>query len=302
MRTTFAVVAYHRPDSLRELLTALRPRAGEDFEILVVNVEADPEVEDITSALGGRIVNVADNPGYAACVNRAILESQGDVVVFANDDVLCGHRMISALAETVLRGDADVAVPRVVDTRGETIRTCQAVPSLGSFLKEWVVLPDHPVSHIERLLHVEKWRMPSDRELVPAASAIVVAASRSLLRAEPLPEAYFMYFEESEWFWRLRKRGLRVLYCPDVTVCHYGGRGLVTVPKSRLQARNAVRFVRRTAGRAQAVVAYPMVITWQLRLFLVALIRRTVGHATPDTVVARREGLRAALEAWRELS
>src|SRR5207248_1025720 len=127
---------------------------------------------------------------------------------------------------------------------------------------EWLLLPDRPVPVLRRGNAVQKWRVPVAREAIDAASAVVVATRRELLLDEPLPEHYFMYWEESEWFWRLHRRGAVVHYVADATVSHDGGRDDVRAEKSRLLARNAVRCVRRTQGRAAALAAYAIVILW----------------------------------------
>src|SRR5438132_410075 len=88
-----------------------------------------------------------------------------------------------------------------------------------------MLLPDRRMRRIARRLHVEKWRDPIGAERIDAASAAVVATRRSLLTEVPLPEQYFMYWEESEWFWRLHRRGAVVQVRPEVVCRHDGGRG-----------------------------------------------------------------------------
>ena len=134
-----------------------------------------------------------------------------------------------------------------------------------------------------------------------AASAILVATRRDLLLRFPLPEEYFMYFEESEWFWKLRDAGLRTIYCPDVAIQHSGGSGLVTTFKSQLQARNAVRLFRRCRGRTAAAAAYPLVVAWQARLLLVDAIRAALRPRARPVARARLAGFSASLRAWREV-
>jgi GT2 family glycosyltransferase len=118
-----------------------------------------------------------------------------------------------------------------------------------------------------------------------------------VLRATPIPEDYFLYWEELEWFWRLEQRGHEVLFVPAATVVHCGGRGDVRAEKSALLARNAVRCVRRTQGRLAALAAYGVVIVWNVRLVLVDAAR---ARARPR-VRARCAGLRAAVASWREI-
>ena len=283
MSVAAVVIAFHRPESLRVLLADL---AG--IDVVVVNIDNDAAVAAIANDAGAAVVAVAGNPGYAAGVNRGAAATDADVVVFMNDDLRMSAAALRALADTVASGGADVALPALLTADGAPERTIAALPTPARLAIEWAVLPDRPLFSLGR---VEKWRTPTGPEQVAAAAATVVAVRAELLRDEPLPETYFLYWEESEWFWRLRDRGARVVYRPDVVVEHRGGRGDIRPEKSALLARNAVLCVRRTQGRVAAALAVPVVVLWNLRLFVTALARRR--H-----VRARWAGLRAALGSW----
>ena len=294
---TCVVVAFHRPEPLSRLLSRLRhPR----IEVVVVNVDDDSEVGRVA---GNLAVPLHGNPGYAAAVNAGVGLAHAPVVVFLNDDVEADASGVLALAATVSAGEADVVLPCVVDGDDRREPTIAAVPGPLALLREWFLLPDQPPALLRgHSLGVQKWRSPMAPERVDAGAATVVAAPTSLLRSFPLPEDYFLYWEESDWFWRLKAAGIRVLYDPRVVVRHAGGRDDVRPAKSDLLARNAVRCVRRTRGRAAALVAWPVVILWNLRLVAVDCIRRLAGSpGAAERLPARTSGLRAALLAWREL-
>ncbi|MBV8960048.1 MAG: glycosyltransferase [Actinobacteria bacterium] len=291
-RVSCVVVSFHRPKLLLPLLEHLR---DERIEIVVVNVGRDPAVRDVCRGLT-LVVDVHGNPGYAAAVNAGVAVVSGDVTVFMNDDLSVDAHSVLALAEAVRSGESDVAAPRLLTAEGATEPTIAALPTPISLAREWLALPDHPVGPIRRWRRVQKWRAPTRPEPVDAVAATVIAARTELLKREPLPEAYFLYWEESEWFWRLRADGVVTTYHPEVTVTHLGGRDDVRPEKSRLMARNAVRCVRRTQGRWRAGLAWPVVVAWQLRLVATALVR-----ARRPLIMARLAGLWAGLGAWREL-
>jgi GT2 family glycosyltransferase len=297
-RATCVVVAFHRPETLARLLDELR---GPELEIVVVNVEGDADVAHI--AADCTVLGVASNIGYAAAVNLGTRYASAPFVVFMNDDVVTSSADVLRLVDALEHG-ADVAVPRVEDAEGRTVRTIAAVPTPSSLAREWMLLPDAPVRGL-RTLGVEKWRAPDAPERISAASALLVAAPRTLLLQQPLPEDYFLYWEESEWFWRLEHAGARVEYRPESVCRHDGGREDVRPDKSRLLARNAVRCVRRTQGRWSAACAYLVVIAWNLRLAIVDSVRaaasRSRGDDTTRRMHARWSGVAAAFGAFREI-
>lgn len=295
-RVACVVVAYHRPAQLRSLLARIADGAS---EVVVVNVDDDPAIADV--ARGATVVGLAGNPGYASAVNVGAAACVAPIVVFMNDDVACDRSALDVLAGAILAG-ADVALPQLVDGEGRQTSSIAALPGARALLVEWAALPDRPVPGLVGRIRVEKWRRPESAERVDAGSAPVVAVRRALLDAHPLPEDYFLYWEESEWFFRLAELGANVEFRPDAIVVHQGGRDDVRPEKARLLARNAVRCVRRTRGRRAAAVAYPVVIAWWTRLLLVDGALAVCGRRPWSTVAARGAGLGAAIDAWREVT
>lgn len=290
------VVAYHRPDCLRSLLQSV----AEDIdEIVVVNVEADSDVAMVARHHQAVVVDIA-NVGFGGGVNSGTAVLESEIAVVANDDVRFFPGAVSALVE-VVEARGGVAAPRVLAPGGSAQHTVAANVSLWSLTLEWMLLPDKPPAWW-RGSAVHKWRRPTDLEAVPGVAAVVVAAPRSLFVDQPVPEQYFMYWEDREWFTRLAAHGETVWFQPAAVVEHVGGRDTVRPDKQRLLVRNAVRAVRRTRGRLAAAAAVPVVIGWQTRGVLTAgaaCIRRR----DLDVVRARYAGLVAALgsvnEVWR---
>ncbi len=160
-----------------------------------------------------------------------------------NDDVVCEASALDVLAGAI-RAGADVALPQLVDGGGRPTPSIAALPGAGALLREWAALPDRPVPGLAGRIHVEKWRRPDSAERVDAASAPVVAVRRALLDQHPLPEDYFLYWEESEWFFRLAEVGARVEYRPDA-VGRAPGR-----PRRRAAREGATARPQRGAVRA----------------------------------------------------
>ncbi len=290
------IVSYRRPDPLAALLGKLNDRR---LERIVVNITGDRAVHDLAREHGAIEITTDANVGYAAGVNAGVRIASAPTIMFSNDDLEIAPDVVLGLARVIETGGADVVAPRVVDAEGVPERTILPLPSVRSLVKEWLLLPDRP-SLCATGLTVHKWRLPERPERVPAVTGAVVVCRRDLLMAQPLPEAYFLYWEESEWFWHLARRSAIVEYHPEFTVRHLGGRGDIRPEKSALLARNAVRCIRRTGGRIEAALVLPVVIAWQLRLLVVDWLRTGVESGN-DIVGARRSGVHAALGAWREL-
>lgn len=268
------IVAFHRPAVLAPLVASL---ADARIEVVVVNVEDDAAVRAIA---GASTVPLRTNPGYGAAVNAGARVARGAVIAFMNDDVRATASDVLALADRVCSSVADVVVPVVIGPDGRPECADRLPYGLATRMQlRGDPLPDHPVR-------------------IDAAWASVVVCRADLLRAVPLAEDYFMYWEELDWFCRLRRSAARVELMPGVRVEHLGGPHVHRPDKSRLMARNAVRCVRRNRGRLAALSVWPRVVWWQGRL----LLRSAVRGAEKPAFAAHSAGLAAALAAWREIA
>lgn len=294
---TVVVVVFHRVEPLRRLLRGITVGPhGEQPRIVVVNLEDDGEVRCVAEEFGATVV-VAEDRGYAAAVNRGALEVTDPVTVFASDDVEVDPDSLRALVRTITDGTTDVAVPQIQNLAGNPESSVRALPTPSRLLLEWALTTDRRAAATSR---IQKWRRPATMERVDAFDAALIAVRTVVLRRHPLPEDYFLYWEELDWCYRLHQAGCRSVLVPSATVRHAGGRDDVRSDKQRLLARNAVRCVRLTQGRLAALRAWPIVVLWQMRLLVVDGLRALARR--PHHVAVRLAGVGAAASAWREIA
>ena len=119
-------------------------------------------------------------------------------------------------------------------------------------------------------------------------------AARSRTNGQiPLDAGFFMYAEEVEWQWRLRRAGWEVWYEPAARVLHDGGRSSAPNSPTRHIAFQASRvaLTRRMYGR----LAAEAVRAWLLLLDGVQLATEAAKWALRHKPALRRE--RVALYA-----
>lgn len=291
------VVAYHRADSIAALLQSA---VSSTTEVVVVNVDGDAEVAAAVRRVRPRatVIN-CDNRGYAASVNLGVRATTADIVTVCNDDLefLPGaHDALIAFAEEV----GGVVAPQIVDACGRRVPSIYPHPGLVTLLWEWAILPDHPPVNIARPLAV-KWSAPTVPTTVPGVSGAVFTCARTTLARFPLPEQYFMYWEERDWFAHLARAGVKVRYQPQARVRHEGGSDDMRPEKNRLIVRNSVRCIRSLYGRSAALAALPIVVLWQLRLVLQTGAQVLIGRRPVTDLKIRCSGLAAALLASAEI-
>ena len=104
MNVTVAICTWNRADLLDRTLTGLRDLRvppGLQWEVVVVNNNCSDHTDAVVARHGGslplRCVN-EPTPGLSHARNRAIAESTGDLIVFADDDVLVDTEWLAEYA------------------------------------------------------------------------------------------------------------------------------------------------------------------------------------------------------------
>jgi GT2 family glycosyltransferase len=215
-RMSVVVPTFDRREKLLRCLDALRVQTvlPEEMEVLVVD---DGSSDGTAEALGGyqapfRLRSFRQpNQGPGAARNLAIAEARGQYVLFLGDDIYADARLVEAHLEAHARiDDQKVAVLGQVDWEPSlpVNPVMRWVCGEGTLQYAYQFIPHLPVLDW-RFFYTSNVSV-SRRFLVDAAAAGVVFD----------PCFKHAAFEDSEFAWRLMRRGLRIQYVGDAHVVH----------------------------------------------------------------------------------
>lgn len=294
MTTVSLVVVCHRSSSvLADCISSFRSEAQATEvagEVVVVEQSEDPAEAERVGALRADRLELRPNRGYAAGLNAGIAAAGGEVLLLANPDTVFCAGSLKALLEAIAEG-YDVAGPQLVwDDGGEVLFPPAEDP--GTPAELWRTLRGRWQRAWDAGLHGvldEWWRVwTADRPVeVAALRGPLLAASRAAVdRLGPLDEGYFLYYEETEWLRRGRRRGARFAVAPGARVVHRAGHATVgTAGREAIEAASRERFFARNYGAASR---------WLLR-------RCAAGEASAGIVAEPVAGPRAVPEHAAEL-
>jgi N-acetylglucosaminyl-diphospho-decaprenol L-rhamnosyltransferase len=223
--------------------------AGPVELVVVDNGSRDDSIKALHDALPDvRVVRSPGNVGYARGANFGIAASYAPVVAVLNPDLTVAPGSAGALVAR-LEQDARLGAvgPRVRNRDGSDYPSARRLPSIPvavghGLLGLW--WPSNPFTTRYRQL---------DADAAHARAVDWVSGSAVWLRRDALDavggwdERYFMYMEDVDLCWRLRRGGFRVAYEPAGAVVHVQGAATSRHPYRMLveHHRSAWRFARR---------------------------------------------------------
>lgn len=212
------IVNWNTRQLLLDCLAALpAATAGIETEVWVVdNGSHDGSVAAVAAAFPDAfIIANPDNRGFAAANNQALRASSGRYVFLLNSDTVAQPGSITRLAQFLDTHPAvGVVGPRLLNAD-------------GSLQPSWALFPNLLTELTGKKI---RWRWPyPTRDGTIAYATDWIDGAAMMLRREVvkqvglLDESYFMYTEEVDWCYRIKRAGWPICYLPEASIVHLGG-------------------------------------------------------------------------------
>ena len=230
MKISLVIVCHKSSGVLSQCVESFRREAAAanvETEVIAVEHSEDAaELERVRSVDLDRLLE-RPNRGYAAGLNAGAAEAGGDVLFLVNPDIRFFPGSVGALVDGIEQG-FDVVGPQFVwDDDAAVLLPPAEDPApraeLGRVIRRRS--PRAWSASLSRILD-RSWRLwTADAMLGVAAlrGALLAVPRESLSRFGPFDEGYFLYYEETEWLWRARRRGARLGLAADARVQHRWG-------------------------------------------------------------------------------
>jgi N-acetylglucosaminyl-diphospho-decaprenol L-rhamnosyltransferase len=274
------VVNYNAGDLLLRCVASLR-RAGIEEIVVVDNASEDGSLVALSRADPDvTLVPIGRNLGYGGAANRGVARLGTEFVLVCNPDLVVEPSAAARLAQ-VLSAAPDVAVvgPTIREPGGARYPSARTVPSITDALGHAIVglfWPKNPWSARYRGDRVDR-TVAGEAEWVSGACAAFRSVAFSSVGG--FDEGYFMYVEDLDLCWRLRRAGWRIRYEPTAEVTHVQGVSARRHPYRMLLAhhRSTLRFARRssTGPRSALLPAVAVLLGARLVLAVVRELTRT---------------------------
>jgi N-acetylglucosaminyl-diphospho-decaprenol L-rhamnosyltransferase len=256
------------------------------------------EVVVVDSASGddcGRRLLVADaeatflpldrNRGYGAAANAGARLATGEVLLVCNPDLLVEPGAVAALTGALARDPALGAVgPRIERPDGSRYPSARSFPSLVDAAGHgFIGLISTRNRWSARYLRTEQ-EGPGPADWVSGACVAVRRAAWDEVGG--FDESFFMFMEDVDLCWRLRRAGWSVAYEPSARVVHLEGVSRAAAPYRMILAhhRSLLRFGWRT-GSARDRLLLPLVAA-ALALRTAVLMARVAVRRRPGATPA----------------
>ncbi len=266
------------------MIDSLRRHVTTPLEIVVVD---NGSARDEAALLRERYPDITvlrsdENLGFAGGNNLGIRTATGDCLLLLNNDTEVTDDTLHHLAETL---DADPSIGAVCPkirfwAPPQAIQFAGYTPLTRITLRNGLIGFGQP----------DDGFYDSPHETPYAHGAAMMVRREAVGKAGPMPEEYFLYYEELDWSERIREAGYRIVYDPRATVFHKESAttGQQSPLRSYYLTRNRLLFARRNRRGA----ARRLSIIYQLGVALPKSVAAALLHGRRDLAAAALRGCR----------
>lgn len=249
-KVSIVIPAYNNLTFTLECLAALQAAAGlERAEVIVIDdASADATSAVLAKVVGLKLITNPENLGFIRTCNRAADKARGEFVVFLNNDVQVRPGWLAALlAPFAEEEDVGATAPKMLFPDGRLQEAGARIGVDGA--AEMIGLFEDP--------DLARWNVR--REVDYASGACLMVRRKVFAELGGFDLAFApAYCEDADLCFRLRERGLRVIYEPTAEIVHHlsiTANSIDAGYKRRLATRNQQAFVERWGERLEALNA-----------------------------------------------
>jgi N-acetylglucosaminyl-diphospho-decaprenol L-rhamnosyltransferase len=249
---SIVIVNWNTRDLLADCLGSIAQTAnGLDVEIIVVDNGSNDGSQDIVRQLFPEVqlIENTKNVGFARANNQATETSQGCYILLFNSDAIATPGAIQSLVHLAdAEPRAGIVGAQLLNIDGSFQASYTPFPTLW---QEFLIL-----AGLGRLF-CGQWypsRGPDEAKgpqvVDYVEGACVLVRRQAFEEVGGLDEGYFMYAEEVDWCYEMKKAGWQVWYQPAAKILHVGG-GSSQHRRPQREAdlyRSRVRFFRKHYG------------------------------------------------------
>jgi GT2 family glycosyltransferase len=237
---SIVIVSWNTRDLLRQCIrSVIETTENLKYEIFVVdNNSSDNTVEMVRKEFPQvKLIENKFNAGFAKANNQAIKISEGKYIILLNPDTIVKKDALYNMLK-FMENDKNIGIVgcKLLNTDGTLQESCRRFPDLPTYIN--ILLKTHIV--FPNLKCLKRYFMKDmNYDKINEVDQVMGAAlmyRRDVLGEESyLDEDYWIWFEEVDFCFKVKKQGCKVVYIPHAEIVHYKAQSFNQLMKVRQQ-------------------------------------------------------------------
>lgn len=261
-KVSIVIVNYNTYALTRACLQSVFNFTSIEFEVIVVdNASPDRSIEQLTTAFPTvKLLLNSSNLGFGVANNIGIAEAKGKYIFLLNSDTLLMSDAVQTFYDFMeLPTNPHIAGcgGSLIDLKGDKQVSYGHFPSLTAIFAAFGPMKFYANYYEGKLSPAVKVNFDTPKAVDYISGAALFLRKSVLDKVGVFDEAFFLYFEETELAFRIRKSGFALYILPQVQVIHLersssypGG----AAAKDKIFAASRLLFFSKCYGKTSALL------------------------------------------------
>jgi GT2 family glycosyltransferase len=232
MQLSIVIVSYNTSDLLQACLESAYQSIKYDkiseVEVIVVdNNSSDGSVDLVRKRFKHvKLIENKENMGFAKANNQGMKIASGTYILILNSDTkMTKHAISKILLQMNSNKEIGVLGGKLLNKDDSIQPSVGYFPNIGKVFVWMHFIDDIPyISDLIKPYHVEDHTFyNAEHEVDWVTGACFCIRKEVFKKTNGFDEHIFMYGEEVEWCYRIKKEGYKVHYSPNPVIYHYKG-------------------------------------------------------------------------------
>lgn len=257
------------------LLNSLESITYPNIEIIVVDngSELNPKAVIEEKYPNVKIIVSTINLGFAGANNLGIKMAQGKYLLFINNDTEVDTDFLQPLVKKMETTDkVGMASPKIIYHGTNNIIQYAGATKINKYTGR-----GRKVGHLE----VDMGQHDVIKETQLGHGAAMMVPSKVIQEVGPMPEIFFLYYEEHDWCEKIKNAGYKIYYVGNSKVYHKESMsiGKDNYLKTYYMTRNRLLYMRRNAHGLDLIISWCFYVVFAFpKNLLKNLMRYKGGH------------------------
>lgn len=298
---------FNTPKEILDSVRSIPSAAGNiPYEVIIVDNNSTKLLpEKIHKFNFVKIIKNERNFGYGKALNMGAGFAKGEILLFVNPDTVFEEKSIGILyAELLENNKTGICGPQLVSGEGSTLQSISLFPTffnsiiIFSFLRSFSIFK----KNIDKY-YLKDFAKNTPRAVETVGGACFMIRKFLFQKVKGFDERFFLYFEEDDLCFRVRKQGYGIIYQPKARVIHLVARSQENKEKIELLFEESrlkffvkyfgllrgflLEIILRLLKRSSIILSLILVFSLFLNLYRINSEMMFIGDMGRDLLVAR---------------
>jgi len=213
MKLSIIILTYNSSRYIEGLLDSLKNFA-KDSEVLIVDNNSPDETVKLANKFDFvKVLETGENLGFAKGINFGAKKANGDFLLFINPDAVFKSGKIEDFISVFDDSEVGACGGKLISLDGEVEK------SAGRFFNLWEALAI--TLGVDEVLGV-RFSPDSRKEVDFVSGGSMMVRRIAFEKVGGFDENFFMYLEDMDFCYRMKKVGYKTIFTPEIVISHAG--------------------------------------------------------------------------------